>query len=63
MSQKNYDQLTKEQRDRLRNIEASAEIEGTPISARAKELMIDTMVGKVTIDQAIQNITTHHEKP
>lgn len=60
MSDEKFQQLNPAQRAKLRNIEASASIEGTPISDMVRENIIDVMLGNITIEDAVQDITSHY---
>lgn len=60
MSDEKVQQLSPAQRAKLRNIEASASIEGTPISDMAREKIMDVMLGNITIEDAVQDITNHY---
>lgn len=60
MTRDNFSLLNEAQRRKLRNIEASARIEGTPISDMAREKIIDTMVGKTTTEEAIREISEYY---
>lgn len=60
MTHDNYDLLNDEQRAKLRNIEASARIEGTPISDMARGKIIDTMLGKANIEDTIREIGDYY---
>lgn len=60
MTHDNFNQLNDAQRAKLRNIEASARIEGTPISDMAREKIIDTMLGKANIEDTIREIGDYY---
>lgn len=60
MTRDNFSLLNEEQRRKLRNITASARIAGTPISDMARTKIIDTMMGKSTIEDAICEISDYY---